>query len=746
MFSYPSAPTRLAAFRVLSHAVIDPVRPRGIDGRPAGQSRKRNRSPLANEKHSMTPLAASRWLITAALLLVSTVHLPAQEIDGHDRLAPGELTHRVIGSDEVHRLGLDLEVGQFAYVWVVEEGIDLSVKVTGPDGRLLGWYDGGKRDSWRDPLSAVTLFAQTSGVHWLDIHPMDRDATAPGRYTARVERLEEAADTPAGRLEQWLSPWDRDGEPGFAVGVSKGGEPVFVRGYGEASVEHSVPVTPQTVFHVASISKPVVAFAVQMLAEEGKLDLDAEVREYLPWVPDFGTPITLRHLLYHTSGLPREQARLQLAGWRPHDVHVQRHALDLVRRHSRLCAEPGTEHRYTNVGYELLVEAAEAVTEEPFADWTRKHVFEPLGMTRTWFRDDVHDFVPGAASSYAVDERRGIRREPNGTNVMIGGLGLHTSAEDLLGWVENLMTGAVGGPGVRDRMREPGRLNDGTVLSYASGLEIAEGAEPPTYFHGGAIRHFRSFVLFVPERELAVVVLSNRGGFDRSALAIRTAEFFLGDTVAGNLPYADMVRYSGPPGVGDPEAGETEPERLNEYVGRYLFPDSELHVFRAGDRLWMQPAGEDYVTALRLAGDTVAMVLPAKENRLVFERDSAGTVVGLIELGDEEAANRARKVDPYEPPPAALAEYEGVYHSDELRSIWTAAVEDESLILRHYRRGDVTLEPVASDRFTGPSFAFQDVTFERNESGVVIAVTFTSKGICGDRFERISTGMSKVAP
>lgn len=289
----------------------------------------------------------SAWSAVTALLSGGTL-LEAQTRTSHDELAAGHTIEREIRPDEVHRLRLKLDAGQFVYVSVVEEDIDLSVKVTGPSGRLIGWYDGGKSVHRHDPLSAVTVFAQKSGDHWLDLHPMKRDPGIRGRYTARIERLEPAAGTPSGRAEQWLSPWDIEGQPGVAVGVIRGGDPVFVRGYGEADVEHGAPITPRTVFHVASLSKQVVAFAVHLLVERGEMSLDDDIRTYLPWVPDFGTTITVRHLLHHTHGLPGEYFRLMLAGWNGHDVYLQRHVLDLVRRQEALYFEPGAEYRGDN--------------------------------------------------------------------------------------------------------------------------------------------------------------------------------------------------------------------------------------------------------------------------------------------------------------------------------------------------------------------------------------------------------------
>jgi CubicO group peptidase (beta-lactamase class C family) len=658
---------------------------------------------------------------------------------GVPTLRPGHPVSAEIRADEVHRLRLDLEAGQFAYVPVMEEGIDVSVKVIGPDGRLLGWYDGGRDRAWHDPLSAVTLFAQVSGPHWLDIHPMEPLSESSGRYTARVERLEPAAATPIGRVEQWLSPWDLDGQPGLAVGIAVAGEPVFMRGYGEAVVEHGVAITPHTVFHAASLTKQFVGFAIQLLVERGEVDLDDDVRTYLPWVPDLGSTITIRHLLHHTHGLPGQLPRLALAGWEWNDVHVQRHVLDLVKRQGRLQFEPGSDYMYTNTGYELLVEIVQAVTGESIGVWAEKSIFAPLGMTSTFFMDDPHRLIPNRASAYSVDSERGVVRAPETVVLLLGAVGLYTTVEDLLEWADNLKSGALGGQAVRDRMRERGRLADGTMLAYASGLQVVEYEGGIALSHGGGWGPTRSFLLVLPDDEVAVAVMSNRAGFDRSRLSMRIADLLIGDTVAGNLRYRDMARFRGDPGDADPTAGEPRPERLDELTGRYVFPDDEVTVFRAGDRLWLHNEDGPPFVALRLHADTARLVMPAQPAKLVFERDDFGAVVGLPEIVDGEPRARAARTPPYQPDLAELRAYEGSYRSDELRSTWTFTAEPGKLIGHHERSASgMNLTPTGPDRFTGDRWAYRQVEFARDERGRIVAVLFSSERFRDERFERVA--------
>lgn len=672
-------------------------------------------------------------LAAAALLLVPAGSAHAQSRATQHAIVAGAPVHRDIRGDEVHRLSLELSAGEFAYVSVVEEDIDVSVKLISPTGRLIGWYDGGDNGLWFDPLSAIIVFAQESGTHWIDVHPMDR--STGGRYTATLERREPAAESPAGRARQWLSAWSRAGEPGVTAGVSMGGRTVFADGFGEASVEHGVPITPRTVFHVASVTKPIIGFATHLLVERGQLALDEPVRAYLPWLPDAAADINLRHLLHHTSGLPEPYFRLSLADWDGHDLIRQEHVLDLLRGEDSLYFAPGAEYLYTNIAYELLVETIEAVTGETIQAWAAAHIFEPLGMTDTFLRGDVHQLIPNGAGSYFMDSGGRVMLEPDRSTVLLGGMGLHTTVEDLLKWTRNLATGAVGGPAVRERMRAAGVLNDGTVLPYASGLEIDELAGRPVLFHGGRFMGTRSLFALWRDHDLAVVVLSNRGEFDVGRTTFRLGELFLGDTVAGNLNYAETIRYSAPAGAADPHAGEADPSSLAAFTGRYTLPDAEVEVYRAGDRLWMQTVGEGHTTVLRLTGDTAQLVSPAAPVQLLFERNAAGEVVAYVELINGEHADRARRVEPYRPAATDLREYEGSFRSEALQSTWSFTVQGDNLVAHHRRHGDIPLRPVSRDRFEGPGF-FRDVEFVRDAGGGIVAMTVSRPRIRGERFDR----------
>ncbi|MDP5190089.1 serine hydrolase [Rheinheimera baltica] len=178
----------------------------------------------------------------------------------------------------------------------------------------------------------------------------------------------------AEKVDQYLARWASTTLPGLAVAVVKDGELVYSKGVGLANLEYGIPITPDTVFEVASISKQFTAFSILLLADEGKLSIDDEVTKYLPELSDLGHKITLRHLLHHTSGLRQQGVLLELAGWQSDDIATQAQALKLLSMQKDLNFTPGEMFEYSNSGYFLLAEIVSRVSGQSFAEFTQNRI------------------------------------------------------------------------------------------------------------------------------------------------------------------------------------------------------------------------------------------------------------------------------------------------------------------------------------------------------------------------------------
>ena len=419
---------------------------------------------------------------------------------------------------------------------------------------------------------------------------------------------------------------DRDG-PGAAVGVLLEGEVVHRAGYGIAHLDHGIPITPGTVFDIASISKQFGAIAALLLEADGRLNLDEDVRAYVPELPDFGVRITARHLIHHTSGIRDWVHVMSLAGLERSDVISFDRILRMLFEQQAVNFDPGAEYAYSNTGYNLLARVIEAQSGMSFREFTRQRIFEPLGMSRTHFSDDHLEVVPGRAESYAPDGDAGFVRQPNQLTALASS-SLNTTIDDFILWMRNYETGEVGGEELVKTMVEQGVLNDGETLAYAHGLTIGAYRGLSSFGHGGSWAGYRTNFVRFPEQDLSIAVFCNVSDCDPAGRALRVAEVFAGEAMG---PEPEPV---GTADITDAPPPMPTEAQLREYAGRYRSPELDMTyevVVEAGRlvaRHWrtgpsaLAPAGED-----TFSGN------PRLFPELRFRRDGSGRVVAFTVTG-----------------------------------------------------------------------------------------------------------------
>jgi CubicO group peptidase (beta-lactamase class C family) len=394
----------------------------------------------------------------------------------------------------------------------------------------------------------------------LGIAGADVRAQAPSDAVARIDRIFESFDSAR--------------SPGCAVGVARNGETVLERAWGMAELEHRVANAPGTIFEAGSVSKQFTAAAVVLLALEGTLSLDDDVRRWVPEVPDYGERITLRHMITHTSGLRDWGSVAGISGWgRSNRTHDHDHVLDIISRQSALNFPPGQQYSYSNSGYNLLAVVVERASGRSFADFSRERLFEPLGLHDTQWRDDYRRIVPGRSGAYSP-AGDGFR-----INVPIehvhGNGGLLTTVRDLLTWNEHLRRGTLGSE-LTAEMHTRGVLNDGQEIHYAGGLQFGVQNGFPRISHTGSTSGYRAYLALFPEQALSVALLCNVSSANPGALGGQVAAVFLPD------PPATAVAGAGAPAGGPPGGQATQPERfapspddLRSYPGVYHSDDAE---------------------------------------------------------------------------------------------------------------------------------------------------------------------------
>ena len=330
------------------------------------------------------------------------------------------------------------------------------------------------------------------------------------------------------RIDRLFARWHKPDSPGCALAVIQDGEIIYNRGYGMANLENDVPISSKTAFYIGSTSKQFTAMSVLLLAEQGKLSLDDDVRKYVPEIPDSNHSITIRHLIHHTSGIPDYLSLWHLAGRDFADSIPEDDVLDLLAERKALNFTPGDRFEYSNSGYFVLAVIVKRVSRRSLREFAEENVFQPLGMNDTHFHDDRTMIVKNRADGHFARPDGGFGIFTTSFD-LVGSGGLYTTVEDLLLWDRNSYQNRLGrgGEALIDRMLTCGTLSSGEELDYAFGLVIDEYEGFKAISHGGGFIGFRAELIRFPEKHLSVAVLCNLSSIDAGQLARRVADICL---------------------------------------------------------------------------------------------------------------------------------------------------------------------------------------------------------------------------
>jgi CubicO group peptidase (beta-lactamase class C family) len=432
------------------------------------------------------------------------------------------------------------------------------------------------------------------------------------------------------KVDKLFVRWDRTDSPGCALAVVRDGQIVYMRGYGMANLELDVPITPESVFYIGSVSKQFVAFCVALLAEQGKLSLEDDIRKYLPEMPDYGRPITIRHLIHHTGGI-RDYLELESIAGIPFGTYHEQDALNLLLRQKEINFRPGEENSYSNSGYFLLGIIVKRVSGKSLRQFAEENIFKPLNMKNSRFHDDYAELIEKRATGY-YDRGKGEYRNFISTFDCVGSGGLFTSVKDLFLWDQNFYHHKAGGKDVIDLMHTRGVLNDGTKLDYGFGLVIGEYRGLRIVEHGGSLGGYRADLLQFPDQRFSVILLSNLSSFDPPRLARQVADICLADEFEEDKPKPPKRSKRKTETIDIPE------EKLKEYTGRFYSGEVQagFEIFVKEGKLEMRQNGDESVPILamsedkfRVGGWTIQFVRSEK-NEITGFRLNSGRVQNLL--------------------------------------------------------------------------------------------------------------------
>ena len=362
------------------------------------------------------------------------------------------------------------------------------------------------------------------------------------------------------RVDRLFAQWDKPDSPGCALGVVKAGRFIYERGYGMANLDYDIPNSPRLVYYIGSDSKQFTAGAIALLQLQGQLNVDDDIRKYIPEMPDYGAtygvPVTINQLIHHTSGIRDIYTLMSLAGIRMQDVMTDETALKLISSQKELNFTPGSEYLYSNSTYWLLGQIVKRVTGKSLRVFADEQIFQPLGMTHTHFHDDPGHVMKGRAMSYEPAPGGGFRISYLQNFDKIGAGGLYSTVEDLQKWDENFYTHKVGGDALQALIHTRGVLTSRDTIKYAFGNEVSTYRGLRTDEHGGSLMGYKAHILRFPDQRFSVIETCNLGTIEPGPIARQIAEMYIGDRMTQPAVAAAARRPRSSPTTASLDAAE----------------------------------------------------------------------------------------------------------------------------------------------------------------------------------------------
>lgn len=534
------------------------------------------------------------------------------------------------------------------------------------------------------------------------------------------------------KVDSLFAQYNRPDSPGLCVGVIKDGQLIFTKGYGSANLDYQIPITQHTVFHVASMAKQFTAMAVALLEEQGLVSQGDDIKKFFPELPQYSHTVTVRDLIYMTNGLFDVYGLMNFVGGvRENDYFSRAEAWRAIKACDWLMFEPGTRWSYGNTGYFLLAELVERVSGSSLAEYARVNIFEPLGMTSTFFRDDRTKIIPNRAESYSdyhhvhyndVGPRvcsRGDRFSINADNMELPGAGqLWSTVLDLAKWDANFYNNklGLGSPNLIEKVTTRGRYNNGREFNYGYGLYINKTRGLEYVSHPGWANGYSAIIHRIPSQRLSVIALGNY-----------TNLFWDLEVDPGTDCAVDKIieMVLGQEIYAPPKKEESEP-----------FP----------------AASSADGAAMALAGwyqheNSMIFQLDRKENQLIY-RDWYDRELELVSDGDSLSGEEIliKPMDtrlevtlsgqkgfafPFAAGDVNFSEYKGTYCCAKLNTAYQVQVAQEGIILTNLNLRDSALDmvykPSVMDSFycqAPPYITWYSISFKRDQAGNISAFVF----------------------
>ncbi len=531
------------------------------------------------------------------------------------------------------------------------------------------------------------------------------------------------------QFDSIFSQWNDKNIPGVAAGLIHKGDISYLKGFGVADVESEVKITPQTKFMVGDLSKQFTVLALLVLEDQGKLTLEDDIRKYIPELPEYKTPIKVKHLLNHSSGLNNLDPVKLLLGIRQNDVFIQEDVLKIIYAQQKLNFTPGTDFSYFQSDTEviLMAEIIAKASGQSFIEFTSKHVFEPLNMKNTQFNNN-RSLLENTATSYQIGKQ--LTHNPV-NDLTLGVTNLYTTAEDLAKWYINF-TKSTSKIGHLIKKLDTYVTSDSgkTYTSFWGKMTYGRYFDHPERglkmsWHYGLVGGYACNVFRYHKENLISFVLGNNNRYNGMP--------------AGQM--ASMILendFTEPPVIdyGKIKSKKLSKKQLTKYEGSYY--DQKNHLTRQityeNDSLRYVRLESNRTSALiPLSKNTFQMLLPG-DNKVIVNFDDESKKSFTVSMNDSDGLLHSSFTPFY---PVVLEDYIGSYHNSELGITYTFTTEDTKLVAENFKTGKTEFFPIIKDKFRSNTYILSGIKFSRDRQNKIDGFSVHTDGINGLFFKKI---------
>jgi len=510
------------------------------------------------------------------------------------------------------------------------------------------------------------------------------------------------------QIDALFAQYDTTNKPGCALGIIQDGRFIYKKSFGMANLEHNIPITSDSKFELASVSKQFTAACIALMHLDKSLNINDDVRKYIPELPDYGHVITISHLIYHTSGLRNYIDQIYFTNFHFKNYYSANDIIRLICRQKELNFEPGSRVSYSNSNYLLLTEIIARVSKKKFSEFINENLFIPLNMLNTVVQDNYEQIIINRADPY---------QQINGTDYIkpslnfdhIGAKGVVTTINDMLLWDQNLYTGQVGGKEFTKMMTTRVPLTNSEENDYALGLFVYNYKNLELVEHTGGYFGFSTIHRRFPDYKMSIIILSN-GDLDIFSPVHPITELLLKDVIIDPAGSKKKKKKT--------KSFKLSSQELEKFCANYWSKNDML------ERKIYLKEGELYYWRNETSASKLA---PISHNEFVMADSTADVRLNFIDeqnfitLNFIENGKVALVLKSYQPiifSAKYLKKYIGKYFCEELDVTYQFKMESDKLVLFNKGKQISELKPVVPDVFNITELDFH-ISFNYNDKNEI---------------------------